>query len=267
MSSQPNKNVKPQTTVDNLHRESKISTAGARRRAALAGGEQSCVWVHAGLISYRLCDQGFDCEHCLLDAALRGRLARADDALVLDPGRGGDAVLGDRLYASGHTWIQRLGGGAARFGLDAFGAALLGRVVAVSWPSGAEVERGDPVFQIDLGPGTISLCAPCRGRRTRRNEALRREPALLIRAPYQEGWVLELVAVDPAELERLSSPQVAIDKVSSDLRRFRWCLALRLLAQLSAEEGPGIDDCPALTDLRHILVGSGYHDLVRQFVH
>ena len=32
-----------------------------------------CVWMHAGVIRFRLCNRAFDCEHCPLDAALCGR--------------------------------------------------------------------------------------------------------------------------------------------------------------------------------------------------
>ena len=35
----------------------------------LAPETEPCVWMSAGLISYKLCDRGFDCENCPLDAA------------------------------------------------------------------------------------------------------------------------------------------------------------------------------------------------------
>ena len=31
-----------------------------------------CVWMSAGLIAYKLCDQDFECERCLFDWAMRG---------------------------------------------------------------------------------------------------------------------------------------------------------------------------------------------------
>jgi len=32
----------------------------------------TCVWMDAGVLTYRLCDRDFDCAHCPLNAALRG---------------------------------------------------------------------------------------------------------------------------------------------------------------------------------------------------
>jgi hypothetical protein len=32
-----------------------------------------CVWMDAGVVNYKLCDRGFDCDRCPLDQALHGR--------------------------------------------------------------------------------------------------------------------------------------------------------------------------------------------------
>lgn len=49
-----------------------VVPANARPRVPLGGlrGEH-CVWMRAGVVTYKLCDRDFDCEHCPLDAALR----------------------------------------------------------------------------------------------------------------------------------------------------------------------------------------------------
>jgi hypothetical protein len=33
--------------------------------------DQACVWMAAGVLRFWLCDRGFDCDRCPLDAALR----------------------------------------------------------------------------------------------------------------------------------------------------------------------------------------------------
>lgn len=33
--------------------------------------DQACVWMSAGVLRFWLCDRGFDCDRCPLDAALR----------------------------------------------------------------------------------------------------------------------------------------------------------------------------------------------------
>ncbi len=56
----------------------------------------SCIWVDAGLLRYKLCDLGFDCENCAFDQVMRQRAepsskpseARAIDVQVPDKGHG-----------------------------------------------------------------------------------------------------------------------------------------------------------------------------------
>ena len=41
-------------------------------------GPARCVWMLAGVVSYRLCNRAFDCDHCPLDRALREGARGAD---------------------------------------------------------------------------------------------------------------------------------------------------------------------------------------------
>ena len=36
-------------------------------------GEKQCIWMSAGVISFKLCPINFDCEHCEFDAVMRPR--------------------------------------------------------------------------------------------------------------------------------------------------------------------------------------------------
>ena len=45
------------------------------RHQILPRDAEPCIWMSAGLVSYKLCDRDFDCGNCPLDAALRGNAA------------------------------------------------------------------------------------------------------------------------------------------------------------------------------------------------
>ncbi len=256
--------IRRQAAAENLHALSNISTQPPATDVAAARPD-ACVWMRAGVIRYRLCNQRFDCEHCLLDAALHG-----GQSLSVLPGEGEHGtVREDRLYTAAHMWVQPLSGTAlCRIGLDAFAAALLGNVTAVSWPAAdATLQAEEPVCHLDLGPGRISVAAPFRGRITARNEALRYQPAMILRAPYDEGWLIELAAGDPADLARLASPRAAQGQISADLKRLRRALALQLLTDLRTEAPVAGEDARACADLRQLLAGSHYLELVTAFLH
>ncbi len=39
-------------------------------------GRKKCVWMEAGVVSYKLCDNNFDCPTCTYDQAMQTKVAR-----------------------------------------------------------------------------------------------------------------------------------------------------------------------------------------------
>ena len=218
-----------------------------------------CIWMSAGLIRYRLCDRGFDCEHCPLDAALRGD---ATAAPAPEPALGAAAGSAprfpdDRFYLPGHQWLQELPDGL-RYGIDALAAALVGAPRAVAWRDDAE----KVVCELDLWCGLLPLAAAPRGR-WRRNPQLAEHPELLASDPYGAGWTLESAgAAPPQGLDAAAARAGA----ALDLRHLRRRIALEMLS----DDEIGItlaDGGEPVTDLRGLLGGQRYLALLRELVH
>jgi glycine cleavage system H protein len=227
--------------------------------------------MSAGLISYKLCERGFDCENCPLDAALRGEHVESPR---ISPGlnRRADSRLfpADRLYGPGHLWVQSTAQSDPhlwRIGLDSFAAALIGCLGSVRvTPPGSAVNRGDPVAEIDVGIGKLTLGAPFSGRVTRSNESLRDRPQQGITDPYGQGWLLEVREQDPAGILALRSSVQARAASDAELHRFRRTLALRLLTESRTLDTLTDRDPDSLADLRHVLGGPRYLELLTQFI-
>jgi hypothetical protein len=68
-------------------------------------GVLPCVWMSAGLVAYKLCDRGFECDGCPFDQAMRGsppRRAPASSAAGWGaPGWGAPAFRVARPAAAG----------------------------------------------------------------------------------------------------------------------------------------------------------------------
>lgn len=235
----------------------------------LPAGAEPCVWMCAGLISYRLCTEEFDCDHCLLDVALRGECWAPPPVGAFEHRGLQGALREDRLYTQGHVWVQKLApAGSLRVGIDAFAAAIIGSVVAVRWqPPGVPLEPGDPICDLDLAPGLLSLGAPLRGAITYANEALYRHPGLLLTSPYDDGWLVEFDAGDATAADSLLPARAALDRVAADLRRFRRAAALRLLTGRDGDIAGAASGARHLTDLTQLLDGSDYLELVGSFIH
>ena len=204
-------------------------------------GGQTCVWMNAGLLTYKLCDRGFDCEHCPLDAALRGttcaerfggrRFERREAEAEAEAEAG--QYPNDRLYSSMHTWIQRVRGAAdrVRCGLDGFGAMALPEPMRVRLATPpVRVERGERLCEIRFERGALRLASPVAGEVTAWNRELDGDPGAIVRSPYAAGWIAELRLREPLERIPLVSAERAKAQARMDARHFRRRMAFQLLA-------------------------------------
>lgn len=235
---------------------------------------RACLWMSAGLLTYRLCDRDFDCERCSLDAALRrgDPLGSRDHEALLAPNHGTGDFPEDCRYTAGHSWVQIMAGqdgGRLRFGLDTFAAAIIGRCSGVTWnPPGRLLAHGEAVCRLDLGLGALWIGAPVRGSVVKENPALRDRPEQLVTAPYTEGWIAEFIAEDMAEVDQLVSAELSRERSRLDLQRFRRRVAMQLLADDAGRVGRTLaDGGELLTDLRQMLGGPKYLDIVRELIY
>lgn len=150
--------------------------------------ELPCIWVLAGVLSYRLCDRNYDCEHCELFRALQGGGARAaahEPTLAGAPAGGaapdvaaedsqvnpyvwrlleGCEVHLDRPYSPGHCWLREEPGAEVAVGLDGHMMRILHPVDEIVAPRvGVWLKRGEPCGWIMRGRSAIPLETPLSG--------------------------------------------------------------------------------------------------------
>jgi glycine cleavage system H lipoate-binding protein len=252
-----------------------------------------CVWMSAGLLAYRLCDHDYDCEHCPLDAALRGGRMPSLPAAGI-PVRGA-TFPDDRRYTPGHLWFAAIprdevpaseGGGPharaappaaageaeaeprrrLRCGLDGFAAALAGAPLAVrSDGVSSPLPEGTVLCRLELGGATLPVAAPCAARRVWSNRRLESEPSLAAVDAYGEGWLFELEPCDEPPVG-FDGPAAAL-RSRLDLRHFRHRVAADLLADGAGLGATLPDGGELLTDLRGILGLRRYVELLRELIH
>ncbi len=119
--------------------------------------EMNCIWVDAGLVSYKLCDLNFDCENCRFYQVMqqrsqplsnssansksdipfmgmadeehgtlsiaRGTLANSISEFLTQPTM--ISLPDDRLYSKNHVWVKEVGKSRYRVGMDHYAVAFL----------------------------------------------------------------------------------------------------------------------------------------------
>lgn len=111
------------------------------------------------------------------------------------------------LYSQDHEWIKP-DGKTGRVGITHYAQEALGSVVFIELPeAGSRVAAGESLGVIESVKAASDYYSPASGKITAVNEELLDSPGLLNEDPYGRGWILELELEDPAELDKLLSPE------------------------------------------------------------
>lgn len=182
--------------------------------------EIRCVWMDAGIVGFKLCDQIFECDTCEFNAIIKQHKHESSQALST-PSIGKDSTTtnrnmsaeeifttaikkrfaplyaheftDNRMYYKGHFWIKRIDGGKSKFGIDHVAANLFHPVLSIVFPKAPFViHRNDPFCWIILTGGVVTLRSPIDGTILHYNAKLQHQPGLLNTDPYGEGLIMEL---------------------------------------------------------------------------
>jgi glycine cleavage system H protein len=96
------------------------------------------------------------------------------------------------FYTKEHEWT-RVSGGTARVGITDYAAKTLNDIVYLTLPSlGKEVKQFSSFGTVESIKAVSELYAPLSGTITSINQELANHPELINKAPYEEGWIIEL---------------------------------------------------------------------------
>ncbi len=128
----------------------------------------------------------------------------------------------DGLYYDEHDQWARLEGDVVVMGLTDYGQSVAGDVVFVAPPQrGTYVRQGKGCGTFESGKWVGRMYAPVSGTVIEVNEKLSRDPRVINRDPYGEGWIAGIKATDPGELGRLMDAGAARALVLAELERYR----------------------------------------------
>lgn len=109
----------------------------------------------------------------------------------------------DYRYSQEHTWAK-VDGERVRVGITDYAQDQLGEIIYLELPQIGEVFKRDDVFgSVESVKATSELFIPIGGEIMAINGVLRDSPKLVNSSPYEKGWMIEVKARDPKEMETL----------------------------------------------------------------
>ncbi len=100
-------------------------------------------------------------------------------------------------FHPGHTWVIDEGRQNARVGMDSFAASLLGKVDRVEVAGlNRWVRQGQKVWSVTRDGMTVDMVSPIEGVVIAVNPEVQKDPSLITRDPYKDGWVCVIKSPD-----------------------------------------------------------------------
>ena len=257
--------------------------------------ELKCVWMTAGLLTYKLCKYNLQCEKCPLDWELRNisstpssNLAPPEGLKKIDSGEagltppprkgrsGGDALTeelsrlsinGSLFYHPGHTWVKVEKTDEVRIGIDYFLGKMIGKVKVIVLPlSGRRYFQGENLCSIIQEDGILHIVFPVSGSILSVNQKLKDRPELVTKDPLGEGFLLTL---RPKNLQRdqkhLFFGEAALSWYQKELERFKTVA----VSELYGQERVGMtmqDGAIRLRDIKRLVGPERYIQLLSAYL-
>lgn len=111
----------------------------------------------------------------------------------------------DLRYSEEHEYVKRTDAAdVVQIGITDYAQGELGDVVFVELPKpGASFTKMQVFGTIEAVKAVSELYCPVAGSVTEVNEALDKDPALVNRDPYGQGWMIRLRVKDPGDMDTL----------------------------------------------------------------
>jgi glycine cleavage system H lipoate-binding protein len=197
-------------------------------------GKKKCVWMEAGVVSYKLCDNNYDCSTCVYDQGMQLKVARQKEAAQL-------ATVEASTDKFTETWVDKMmqlpasqrkcrymiTGEIGRkicpnsyeCGNCSFDQMMQERLLAETLPVHSQIQvagyklaedtyyhEGHTWAKTEYGgrvrvglDDTFQVLSPINGIVTHINDQLSDNPGIVNESPYEKGW---LFIVEPTKLRK-----------------------------------------------------------------
>ncbi len=109
----------------------------------------------------------------------------------------------DLRYSRDHIWLN-IEDSKSIIGLTDYAQKEIGEILYVQLKSVYEdIQRGESIGSIESAKTVMDLPSPITGKIIEKNIRLEKDPKVINRDPYGEGWILKMELMESSELDSL----------------------------------------------------------------
>jgi glycine cleavage system H protein len=166
----------------------------------------------------------------------------------------------NRRYHPGHGWAMRERKNVVRVGIDDFAARLAGKIEAIELPKpGQWLRQGQRSWKLFRNGQAAEMVSPIEGEVLEVNPEVIKDPSLLRRDPYGEGWLMTLHVPDEEGTSRNFIPRDLIGGWMESVAEKLYMRQPALAGAVAADAGRPVED------LAEALGESNWQELTNEF--
>ena len=155
----------------------------------------------------------------------------------------GFLVPANLRYHPGHSWLMRERTRRVRVGIDEFAAALMGGIERIELPKpGVWVRQGQKALKFFRGGESAEMLSPTEGEVIEVNPEVVRDPTLIRRDPYGQGWIMVMDVPDEETMNRNLVPVTMVRNWVRDAVERLYGQQPQLAGAVAADGGRPADD-------------------------
>ena len=163
-------------------------------------------------------------------------------------------------YHAGHGWAQRERAHLMRVGVDEFGAALLGKLDRIELPKpGRWVRQGQKAWSFARNGEKTEMVSPVEGEIVEVNSEVVKDPTLLRKDPFGQGWLMTVNVPDEESVQRNFLPVLLVKAWIHDCAERLFAKQPQLAGPVMADGGRPIEDFASG------LPGANWKELTQEF--
>ncbi len=177
----------------------------------VSSSDAKCVWMSAGVVSFKLCDLEFECEHCAYDKIIRSKISNifiaktyeapnsiktmnfSDHAKMLIDKLVDSEINPTYYYAKNHICLFKEEDDVVIIGIDDLLAKILTYITCIVWmPVGELVRQKKSFCWFIQKDKTLTLYSPINGTVLQNNSSLLNSPDHIRTNDLQKSWLTKI---------------------------------------------------------------------------